>query len=89
MADRIIHSPLSTFYKWEKQQADTMYLRQPINGEWHTYTWKQCGEQVRRMAAYLQSLNYPPGSRIAILSKNCVHWMLSDYAIYQGLNVAL
>ncbi|HNW00091.1 MAG TPA: AMP-binding protein [Chitinophagales bacterium] len=89
MADRIIHSPLSTFYKWEKQQADTMYLRQPINGEWHTYTWKQCGEQVRRMAAYLQSLNYPPGSRIAILSKNCVHWMLSDYAIWMAGHISV
>lgn len=82
--DRIIHSPLETFYKWEAQQPDALYLRQPINGVWHTYTWKQCGDQIRRMAAYLQSLGYEPGTRIAILSKNCVHWMLSDYAIWMA-----
>ncbi len=89
MTERTIHSPLSTFYKWEAQQADTLYLRQPINGEWHTYTWRQCGDQIRRMAAYLQSLNYPPGSRIAILSKNCVHWMLSDYAIWMAGHISV
>ncbi len=82
--DRTIHSPLSTFYKWESQQPDALYLRQPINNEWHNYTWRQCGDQVRRMAAYLKSLQYEPGSRIAILSKNCVHWMLSDYAIWMA-----
>lgn len=82
--ERVIHSPLSTFYKWEATQPDAMYLRQPVNGTWHTYSWRECGEQVRRMAAYLRSLNYAPGSKIAILSKNCVHWMLSDYAIWMA-----
>ena len=82
--DRVIHSPLSTFYKWETTQPDAMYLRQPVNGEWHTFTWRECGDQVRRMANYLRSLNYAPGSKIAILSKNCVHWMLSDYAIWMA-----
>lgn len=82
--DITINSPLSTFYKWEKLQADVQYLRQPINGEWQNYTWAQCADQVRRMAAYLKSLNYEPGSRIGILSKNCVHWILSDYAIWMA-----
>lgn len=81
---RIIHSPLNTFYKWERTQPDTLYMRQPINGEWQNYTWKRCGEEIRKMAAYLQSLNFEPGTRIAILSKNCVHWVLSDYAIWMA-----
>jgi len=82
--DKKIHSPLATFYTWESTQPDALYLRQPINGEWHTYSWRECGNQIRRMAAYLKSLNYPPGSRIGILSKNCVHWVLSDYAIWMA-----
>jgi long-chain acyl-CoA synthetase len=82
--DIVIHSPLSTFYKWEKSQADKLYMRQPINGEWQNYTWKRCGEEIRKMAAYLKSLNYEPGTRIAVLSKNCVHWVLSDYAIWMA-----
>lgn len=84
-----IHTPLSTFYKWEKTQPDTLYMRQPVNGEWKNYTWRQCGDQIRRMAAYLRSLNLEPGSRIAILSKNCVHWVLSDYAIWMAGHVSV
>lgn len=79
-----ILSPLETFYHWEKNQAQKIYLRQPIKGEWQNYTWQHCGEQIRKMAAYLQSLNFEPGSRIAILSKNCVHWVLSDFAIWMA-----
>ena len=84
MADLKIHAPLETFYKWELTQPDKLFMRQPINGEWHNYTWKQCGDQIRSMANYLRSLNFEPGSKIAILSKNCVHWVLSDYAIWMA-----
>jgi long-subunit acyl-CoA synthetase (AMP-forming) len=33
------------------------------------------------MAAYLKSLDLAPKSKIAILSKNCAHWIMSDLAI--------
>jgi long-chain acyl-CoA synthetase len=33
------------------------------------------------MAAYLQSLGLEPGSSVAIISKNCAHWIMSDIAI--------
>lgn len=33
------------------------------------------------MAAYLKSLNYEPGTKIAVISKNCAHWIISDLAI--------
>lgn len=79
-----IKSPLEILYKWEADKANDIFMRQPIQGEWHNYTWKQSGDEVRRMAAYLKSLNYEPGSRIAILSKNCVHWVLSDLAIWMA-----
>jgi long-chain acyl-CoA synthetase len=36
------------------------------------------------MAAYLQALGIAPGDRVAILSKNTVHWMMSDYAIFMA-----
>ncbi|HET8963883.1 MAG TPA: AMP-binding protein, partial [Chitinophagales bacterium] len=84
-----ILSPLEIFSKWEKEKADSIYMRQPIDGVWKNYTWKQCGEEVRRMAAYLNSLKLEPGSRIAILSKNCVHWILSDLAIWMAGHVSV
>ncbi len=36
------------------------------------------------MAAYLQAQGWEPGSRVAILSKNCAWWILSDLAIWMA-----
>jgi long-chain acyl-CoA synthetase len=41
-------------------------------------------DQARRMAAHLRSIGIAPGDRVAILSKNTVHWMISDYAIFMA-----
>jgi len=68
-------------YQWESQSPDKVFMRQPIDGKYHEYTWKQTADEVRKMAAVLQGLDLPPQSKIGILSKNCVHWILSDLAI--------
>ena len=76
-----IRQPLEMLYKWEQETPNKVYMRQPIDGVWHEWTWKETGEEVRKMAAYLKSLNLPAGSKIAMISKNCAHWMISDLAI--------
>lgn len=73
--------PLDMMYRWEKESPDLVYMRQPIDGKWHEWTWKQTGEEVRKMAAYLKGLGYEPGTRVAVISKNCAHWIISDLAI--------
>jgi long-chain acyl-CoA synthetase len=73
--------PLDMMYRWEKESPDLVFMRQPINGQWHEWTWKETGQEVRKMAAYLKSLDLEPGSRIAMISKNCAHWIISDLAI--------
>lgn len=82
-------SPLSWFYKWEKTAPDEIYLRQPINDTWHTWTWAQTGREVRTLAAALKALNLPAGSHIASLSKNCAHWIISDLAIMMSGHVSI
>ena len=74
-------SPLEMLYKWEREKENEIYLSQPINGVWHNWTWKEVGLEVRKMAAYLQSLNLPKQSKVGVLSKNCAHWIMSDLAI--------
>ena len=74
-------SPLDQFLKWEKEIPDTVYLQQPFNNIWKTWTWAQAGEESRKMAAALQSLGLPAKSHIAILSKNCAQWIMADLAI--------
>ena len=74
-------SPLEMLYKWEREKENEIYLSQPINGVWHNWTWREVGLEVRKMAAYLQSLNLPKQSKVGVLSKNCAHWIMSDLAI--------
>ena len=82
-------SPLEMFYHWEKETPNKLYMRQPINGEWYHWTWSETAIQVRKMAAYLKSLDFPANSKIATLSKNCAHWIISDLAIMMAGHVSV
>jgi long-chain acyl-CoA synthetase len=61
-----VKSPLEMFYRWERETPDQVYLRQPVDLEWHEYTWAEVADQARRIAGFLKSKDYPAGSRIAI-----------------------
>lgn len=84
-----IVSPLEKLYQWTAQKPEKTFLRQPYNGEWIHYSWKKADDEIRRMAAYLRSLNLPPQSKIAIISKNCAHWIMSDLAIMMAGHVSV
>ncbi len=69
----------------EAKLGDRVYMTQPIgNNQVTDYTWAQAVDQSRRMAAHLQSLGYPQGTRIAILSKNCAHFIMAELAIWMA-----
>lgn len=82
-------TPLEAFYQWEKSHPALPFLRQPNNEVWSIHTYKTAGEEIRRIAAGLKSLNLPPQSNIAILSKNCAHWVLADLAIWMAGHVSV
>ncbi|MCL4769523.1 MAG: AMP-binding protein [Burkholderiaceae bacterium] len=76
---------LQRLYHWETAAPTRVALTQPMGGAAvQDFTWAQVGEQVRRMAAYLQAQGWEPGSRVAILSKNCAWWLMSDLAIWMA-----
>ena len=76
---------LQRLYHWETTAPTRVALTQPMGGAAvQDFTWAQVGEQVRRMAAYLQAQGWDPGSRVAILSKNCAWWLMSDLAIWMA-----
>ena len=58
-------------------------------GALRTMNWRELMDETRRMAAHLQSFGFPAGSRIAILSKNCAHWLMSDWAIWMAGHVSV
>ncbi|MCE7862335.1 MAG: AMP-dependent synthetase [Bacteroidetes bacterium CHB5] len=74
-------TPLQQFLKWEKEIPDQLFLRQPFHGVWKTWTYQQAGNEIRRIASGLKSFHFPPGSNIALISKNCAHWVMADLAI--------
>ncbi|MDR3418932.1 MAG: AMP-binding protein [Nevskia sp.] len=75
---------------WEKTRPDAVYLTQPqADGSAVDYTWRQVGDQARRMAAYLRSLDLPPRSQIALLGKNSAHWIMADLAIWLAGHVSV
>jgi long-chain acyl-CoA synthetase len=81
---------LQRLYHWEKTAPNRVALTQPMGGgAVQDFTWGQIGEQARRMATHLQSQGWEPGSKVAILSKNCAWWMMSDLAIWMAGHVSV
>jgi long-chain acyl-CoA synthetase len=74
-------TPLSAFSLWERQTPQRIFLRQPFSDGWKSWTYHEAGTEVRRIASALRALNIPRGASIAILSKNCAHWIMADLAI--------
>ena len=78
-------SPLAAFYRQVEQQPHQVCFVQPGNdGSVEELSWREVVTQVRELAAYLQSLNLEPGSRIALMSSNCCHWIIADIAIWMA-----
>ncbi len=77
------------FCQWEQEQPDKVYLHQPLGNSFVEFTWGEVGRQARSIAAYLQSLDLPPGSNIGLVSKNCAHWIIADLAIMLSGHVSV
>ncbi len=83
------HLPLDQFLHFEQTQPKKVYLKQPIKGEWRDLTWEEVGREARTLAAALKKLNLPPHSPIAMISKNCAHWIITDIAIWMAGHVSV
>lgn len=65
--------------------GDRRFMTQPMGGgddNVNHYTFNEVMTEAKKMAGYLESLNYPPKSQIAICSKNCAWWVIADLAIW-------
>lgn len=82
-------NPLERFVHWESSTPNAIFLRQAIAGEWRTWTYDEAGKEIRRIASALKGYNLPQHSNIAILSKNCAHWIMADLAIWMAGHVSV
>ncbi len=82
--------PLQSAFRHEKEMPDALYMTQPMGGgRVRTYTWRQAMDEARRMAAYFKAQGFEPGSRIAILSKNCAEFVITELAIWMAGHVTV
>lgn len=83
---------LPSFYRLVENHADRTFMSQPMGGGVvDDFSFARVLDESRRMATYLKSLGIPEGSQIAIISKNCAHFIMSDLAIWMAgyVSVAL
>ena len=77
--------PLDVFYEREARHPNKRYMVQPqADGRIEELTWSEVGEQARRAANWLRGLELEQGSRVAIISKNCAHWIIADLAVWMA-----
>ena len=81
---------LQRLFHWEATAPDRVALTQPLGGGVvRDFTWREVADQARRMATHLQALGVRQGDRVAILSKNTAHWLMSDFAIWLAGGVSV
>ena len=81
---------LQRLYHWEATAPDRVVFTQPMGGAVvRDFTWAQVMDQSRRMAAHLQAQGIQPGDRVALMSKNTAHWLMSDFAIWLAGGVSV
>lgn len=84
-------SVLERFYLHVKERPDAPYLTQPITGQETptVYTFKDVYDEARMLAAHIQSYNLDKQSKIAVISKNCAHFFITELAIWMSGNVTV
>ncbi len=81
---------LQQAYDKEKNRADDLYLTQPLaGGAVDTYSWARFMDETRRIASYLKAQDFPEKSQIALISKNCAHFLMCDLAIWMAGHVSV
>ncbi len=69
------------FCKFEKEKPEQLFLAEPVKGVYQNFTWAEAGKEIRSIANYLKNCGLNKGDKVAILSKNCAHWIMCDLAI--------
>jgi long-subunit acyl-CoA synthetase (AMP-forming) len=83
---------LDYVFDHERDHPDRVFLTQPHDeGRTTDYTWGEVVGQARRVAARLKEMGISDGDKVAILSKNCAHFFMTELAIWMagGTTVAI
>lgn len=79
--NRSLPTIIDKFCEFETKHPGKLFLAEPVKGVYRKFTWQEAGSEIRRMAAALQEMGLGKDDKVAILSKNCAHWIMADLAI--------
>ncbi|ARD20688.1 AMP-binding protein [Shewanella japonica] len=82
--ENLMKTPVEMLSHWVETQGNEVYLRQPINGQYVDFTWREVQQKVQQVAGALRHLGLVPGDKVAVLSKNCAEWFITDLALMHG-----
>ncbi len=76
---------LEAYYALVDARPDKIQFTQPTgDGPAIDYTRAQVLDEASRMASWLKTQGFEPGSRIALASKNCAHFIIAELAIWMA-----
>lgn len=85
-----LKTPLQAFAETVKRYGSEVAMVQPIGGgRVKEYTWNEVRDNALRIASYLRSLEFPPQSHIALMSKNCAEWIIADLGIWLAGHIGI
>lgn len=76
--------PNEMILKWAQEQPNKIYLKQPINREYVEYSFGEVAAKALKLVTALNGLGLKPGDKIALISKNCAEWFITDLAFMLG-----
>ncbi len=76
--------PNELILKWAKEKPNDVYLKQSVNGEFVEWTFSDVADSALRLVSALRSLGLQPGDKVALISKNCAEWFVTDLALMLG-----
>ncbi len=81
--------PNDMILKWAEERPNDIYLRQIINRQFVDYTYAEVADKALRLVSAFRAFGIQPGERIALISKNCAEWFISDLAMMLGNYVSV
>ncbi|MDK9762330.1 AMP-binding protein [Vibrio sp. D420a] len=82
--NQALPTPNEMILKWAEERPNEVYLKQIINRQFVEFTYKEVADKALKLVTALEDLGAKPGDRIALVSKNCAEWFITDLAMMLG-----
>ena len=89
MSVEAIGSVPALFLQQVERQGERLAIRYKEHGIWHRVTWRQYGEEVRRVAAALLAFGLRPQENVAVLAENRPEWLYCHIGVQMARGVTV